>query len=256
MILHAIDPDSAIATIALDSPATRNALTLADWQALGDAAQAVAGPDARAVVLTSAHAGMFCSGSHLREIAALADDAAARAPFRLAMRSAIDALAAVPMPVIAAIDGDCHGAGVALAMAADIRIASPRATFAVPPAKLGITYPQADIHRLISLVGPGQAARLLYTAAPIDTAEAARIGLVELVADNALASARDMAGAITALSPASLTALKRGVADPDLDDAVFDNAFAHADFSEGLAAFRERRAARFAGRGKAGVALR
>lgn len=249
MITHQFDAASAIATIALDSPATRNALTMADWHALGDAVAALGASAARAVVLTSAHAGMFCSGSHLREIAALADDAAARAPFRLAMRRAIDTLAGAPMPVIAAIDGDCHGAGVALAMAADIRIAGPRAGFAIPPAKLGISYPQADLHRLIALVGPGQAARLVFSAAPIDAGEAARIGLIELTADDPLAQAQAMAATIAALSLASLTALKQGLADPDLPDSVFDAGFAHPDFREGLAAFRERRPARFAPRG-------
>jgi enoyl-CoA hydratase/carnithine racemase len=167
------------------------------------------------------------------------------------MRAALDALAALPMPVIAAIDGDCFGAGVALALAADIRVAGPRAVFAITPAKLGITYPQADIARLVALVGRGQAARLLYGATRIDAAEAARIGLVEVLADDAHASALAMAEAMAALSPASLAALKRAVvalpqgADAAFD-AGFDQAFAGADFREGLAAFRERRAPRFA----------
>jgi enoyl-CoA hydratase/carnithine racemase len=186
----------------------------------------------------------------LREIAALADDAARRAPFRQAMRDALEPLARLPMPVIAVIDGDCFGAGVALALAADLRVAGPRAVFAIPPAKLGITYPQEDIARLVALVGPGQAGRLLYAAARIDAAQAARIGLVEVVAQDALAEAMELASTMAALSPASLAALKHAVArvplghDPGLD-AAFDEAFAGADFREGLAAFGERRPARF-----------
>jgi enoyl-CoA hydratase/carnithine racemase len=249
MIAH--DLTGPVATITLDAPATRNALPMAGWQALAATLATVAAARPRVVLVRATGAGMFCSGSDLREIAALADDAAARAPFRLAMRAALDALAALPMPVIAAIDGDCFGAGVALALAADMRVAGSRAVFAITPAKLGIMYPQADIARLVALIGPGQAARLLYGATRVDAAEAARIGLVEVVADDAHASALAMAEAMAALSPASLGALKRAVvavpqgADAALD-ADFDSAFAGADFREGLAAFRERRPPRFA----------
>ena len=187
MIVHEIA--DTIATITLDAPATRNALSMAGWQALTATVETVAAARPNAVVLRAAAAGMFCSGSDLREIAGLADDAAARAPFRLAMRAALAGLAALPMPVIAAIDGDCFGAGVALALAADVRIAGPRAVFAITPARLGITYPQQDIARLIAAVGPGQAARLLYGAARIDATEAARIGLVEILTDEVDAAA-------------------------------------------------------------------
>jgi enoyl-CoA hydratase/carnithine racemase len=249
MIAHHIA--RGIATITLDAPATRNALPMAGWQALADAVAVVAAAVPRVVVLCAAAPGMFCSGSDLREIAGLAGDAARRAPFRRAMRAALDPLAVLPMPVIAAIDGDCFGAGVALALAADWRVAGPRAAFAVTPAKLGITYPQEDVARLVALVGGGQAARLLYGATRVDAAEAARIGLVEVLADDARAAALVQAEQVAALSPAGLRALKRAVAqapqghDPELDQA-FDDAFAHGDFGEGLAAFRERRTPCFA----------
>lgn len=243
MIAHHIA--DSIATITLDAPATRNALTLAGWHALAHTVAAIADAAPRAVIV---HA--TCSGSDIREIATLADDAARRAPFRQAMRAAMEPLANLPMPVIAAIDGDCFGAGVALALAADMRIAGPRAAFAITPAKLGITYPQEDVARLIALVGPGQAARLLYGATRIDAAEAARIGLIEICADNAATHALAQARAIAALSPSGVAALKHAVRsapqghDPGLD-TLFDTAFAGPDFREGLTAFRERRSPRF-----------
>jgi enoyl-CoA hydratase/carnithine racemase len=252
MIAHQIT--DGIATITLDAPATRNALTLSGWHALAQTVVAIGDARPRAVVLCAKAPGMFCSGSDIGEIAALADDAALRAPFRQAMRDALEPLARLPMPVIAAIDGDCFGAGVALALAADLRIAGPRAVFAITPAKLGITYPQEDVARLVALVRAGQAARMLYGAARIDAAEAGRIGLVEIIADDAADQALAVAKAMAALSPSSVAALKAAVAraplghDPALD-TLFDTSFAGGDFREGLDAFRARRPARFGDRG-------
>lgn len=233
------------ATITLDASRTRNALPMAGWRALADAVAQIAQTNPRVVVVQSAAEGMFCAGSDLKEIASLADDPSARAPFRVAMRDALDGLANLPMPVIAAVDGDCFGAGVALALAADIRVAGPRAVFAITPAKLGITYPAEDVARLRAAVGPGQAARLLYAAEPVDAAEALRIGLAEIAGDRAVVDI--LAETIATRSPASLAALKRTLADPAAPghDAAFDGAFAGADFREGLAAFKERRNPRF-----------
>lgn len=233
------------ATITLDAPRTRNALPMAGWHALAEAVARIGQANPHVVLIRSAAEGMFCAGSDLKEIAALAENEAARAPFRRAMRDALDGLAGLAMPVIAAVDGDCFGAGVALALAADIRVAGPRAVFAITPAKLGIAYPGEDVARLRALVGPGQSARLLYAADPIGADEALRIGLAEIAGDAAVAAA--LAETIAARSPASLAALKRTLADPGdpAHDAAFDSAFAGEDFREGLAAFRERRSARF-----------
>lgn len=241
--------DGAIATIALDSPGTRNALNLGGWLALADAVEQVAVSDARALLVRSAAPAMFCSGSDLREIAGLADDLARRAPFREAMRAALEPLAALPIATIAVVEGDCFGAGVALALACDMRVAAPHAAFAVTPARLGITYPQEDVARLAALVGRGQAARLLYAAVRIDAEEAARIGLVECLAPDAAASALDLARQIAGNAPGSVATLKAMVLSEGPDpvfDRVFDDAFAGPAFREGLDAFRARRAPAFA----------
>ena len=83
------------------------------------------------------------------------------------------------MPVIAAIRGSCRGGGVAIALHADLRIAADDATFSVPPANLGLSYPPEATRRLVAAVGPSQAKRLLFTAEAIDASRAERIGLVD-----------------------------------------------------------------------------
>ncbi|WP_408590274.1 enoyl-CoA hydratase/isomerase family protein [Novosphingobium sp.] len=238
--------DGALARITLASAATRNALDMAGWAALADAVARVAWSGARALIVCGTAEGGFCAGSNLRQIARLAEHPHERESFRQAMRAALEPLAALPIATLAQIEGDCFGAGVALALACDIRIAGPRAVLAITPAKLGITYPQEDVARLVALVGPGQAARLLYGAGRVDADEAARIGLVELVADDAAAATHDLACQIIANAPSSVASLKamvrHGAAghQPAFDHA-FDAAFAGADFAEGLAAFAARR---------------
>jgi enoyl-CoA hydratase/carnithine racemase len=182
--------DGDVARLTLERPEARNAIPAAGWAELARLLGTVEG---RLLVVSGA-GGAFCAGADLGDLAALR---------REEMRSALDALRDLAMPTLARIDGPCFGAGVALAMACDLRVAGPGARFAITPAKIGISYPQEDVYRLVALVGPGQAARLLFTAAAIDGAEAMRIGLVEF---HELDEA-----AILAADPQSLATLKRAI---------------------------------------------
>lgn len=195
--------------------------------------------------------GAFCAGSDLREIAELAGNAAARPEFRKAMRDAMDGFGRLSIPSVAAIDGDCFGAGVALALACDIRVAGENARFAITPAKLGIAYPQEDVERVVRAVGRGQAARLFFAAEPVDAVEAARIGLVEIATVSARMEAVRIATLMAGNARTSLAVLKEMIWS-DLSspapayDAAFDDCFGGQDFLEGLAAFRDRRRPTFA----------
>jgi enoyl-CoA hydratase/carnithine racemase len=235
--------DDDIASIGLDRARSRNALDAEGWRALAAAIAELARSSARVLVLRSADESAFCAGSDLSDLEALAGEPAGRPPFRAMMRDAIDALPALPIPTIAAIDGDCFGAGVALALGCDIRIAGGGARFAVTPAKLGISYPYEDVARLIAAVGTGQAARLLFTAEPIGAAEAARIGLVEEVCAFAGGRALEMARAIAANSDHSLALLKAMLQDrvgKAESDRSFDACFGGADFADRIRRFRGR----------------
>jgi enoyl-CoA hydratase/carnithine racemase len=218
MTMFRLTRDDAVARLTLDRSEARNAIPAAGWAELarlvGEAA------DARLLIVSGAD-GAFCAGADLSDFAGFQRDEAARRSFREDMRDALDALTGLPIPTVAAIDGPCFGAGVALAMACDLRLATSAARFAITPAKIGISYPQEDVHRLVKLVGPGQAARLLFTALPIDGAEAARIGLVELydVAEGPIVEA------ILANDRDSLAALKQAIALDRRSDAGQDARF-------------------------------
>ncbi|MGK6319757.1 enoyl-CoA hydratase/isomerase family protein [Sphingomonas sp. DT-204] len=235
--------DGAIARITLDRPTQRNAIPTREWLALRDVAAEIGRCDVRAVILSSAVPGSFSAGADLADLGELISDPPARTAFREAMRAGIEAVATLPMPVIAAVDGGCYGAAVALALACDLRIAGDGAMFATTPAKLGIGYPGEDVARLIARIGQGQAARMLLAADPVEADEAHRIGLAELRAPDASAAARSFAERIATLAPEAVRMLKRALADPRSLTAArdFDAAFGGAEFAERLSAFHERK---------------
>jgi enoyl-CoA hydratase len=235
--------DDRIATLTLANPAARNAIPLAGWRRLAQSLKEIAASDARVLILYSGVAGIFSAGADISEFARFAEDADAAATFRTTMRAGLDALAALPIPTIAVIDGGCYGAAVALTLAADIRLAGAGASFAVTPAKLGIGYPAEDVARLIAQIGRGQASRMLFSAQTIDAGEAARIGLVESTVGSAIDEALSLAATIAAHPPAAIAQLKRALADPadPSHAAAFDAAFAGPAFAAALAAFQSRK---------------
>jgi enoyl-CoA hydratase/carnithine racemase len=236
-----------VARLRLDRPQARNAVPANGWDELAERCADALGGGAAVLVLASARES-FCAGADLADFRRFIADPAEATAFRLAMRRGLDALRDLPVATIALVEGPCFGAGVALAMACDLRIAGPAARFAITPAKLGISYPQEDVARLVELVGPGQAARLLFGAISLDSAEAERIGLVELAPADPAAAADALADAIRANSPQSIAILKRGirlaldgVRRDDAQDRRFDEMFRSAELPARLAELRPGR---------------
>ena len=214
-----------VAYLTLDRPEARNAIPASGWADLAERLDDVGSSDARVLIVQS-DGDAFCAGADLGDMPALQSSPEAAAGFRRDIRGALDRLRGLAIPTIARVDGACYGAGVALAIACDIRVAGRNARFAVTPAKIGLGYPQEDVHRLVDLVGPGQAARLLFTAHSLDGVEAAEIGLVELFEPEGGADA--LALAIAANSPGSLAMLKRAIqlaAEGCRSDAGQDRSF-------------------------------
>ena len=239
--------DDGIARLRLDRPEARNAIPAAGWAVLERECGEAAASGARLLVIAGSREA-FCAGADLADFPSFAADPRRATAFRLVMRRALDSLRDLPIATVALVEGPCFGAGVALAMACDLRIAGPGARFAITPAKFGISYPQEDVARLVGLVGPGQAARLLLGAGSVDAAEAARIGLVEIAPDDAAAAVGSLGAAIRANSAESIAVLKRsvrlaekGIVRDEEQDRRFDSLFGSAELGERLAALRPPR---------------
>ena len=239
-----------VAHLVIDRAAKRNSMTQEMWQALPRLVdQAVDDRSVRVLLIRAAEPGPFCAGADLGEFMAHAEDPAWLTESQLAINRTQRAVARAALPTVAFIEGDCIGGGCGLAVACDLRVATPKARFAVTPAKLGLIYPLHDVKLLTDLVGPGQAKHLMFTGSIIDAVEALRIGLVEAVADSPAA----LIDAIAAVSPFSIRETKelvRRVGDGQIDDddytwTRFASAFQGADFREGVGAFLAKRKARF-----------
>ncbi len=249
-----LERDGAVAALVIDRASRRNAMNQAMWEALpGLVAVAAADPGVRVITLRSAAPGIFSAGADIAEFAGAATDAGWRRSNQAAIRAAQHALARADKPVIALIEGDCVGGGCGLAIACDLRVATPGARLGITPARLGLVYSLEDTKLLVDLVGPAQAKRILFTGDLIDAAEAQRIGLVDVVAENAAGAAEALAASIAAASPHSVRHAKRivrrildGQSQDDAETlALFADAFDGADHREGVAAFLAKRRPRF-----------
>jgi 2-(1,2-epoxy-1,2-dihydrophenyl)acetyl-CoA isomerase len=175
--------DGAVATITINRPAARNALTAEAKVALLDAVRtAAASQDVRAVMLTGA-GGAFCSGQDLREHADLlaAGGGAALDTVRRHYNPIIETITGMPKPVVAALPGVAAGAGAGLAFASDFRIAAERASLLLAFARVGLGADSGTSWTLQRLVGPAKAAELLMLAEPVDAPTALALGLVTSV---------------------------------------------------------------------------
>jgi enoyl-CoA hydratase len=251
--------DGAVGVAVIDRPERRNALSAELCDELREHVEQ--NGDLRAVVISGSGDRAFCAGADLgrraTEVGGL--EHGGGDSFRPAFESLLDAIVASPPPVIAAVNGAALGAGMQLAVACDLRVVAPHATFGIPAARLGVLLSGSNIGRLATLVGQAAARDVLLTARVFDVENATRVGLVQRVADDALMAARGLASDIAALAPLTIAGHKRAlnlVAEAQVLSlemraevkALETDAFASADLQEGLAAFAEKRSPRFEGR--------
>jgi enoyl-CoA hydratase/carnithine racemase len=226
-------------------------MTAAMWRALPALAAEVAADRSIRVLVVRGAGGHFASGADIGEFPVVLADRAAALQYKQLVEEGLDALADLAVPVIALIEGFCIGAGLAIALACDLRVSSAAARFSAPPAKLGLVYSLKDTRRLIGAVGASKAKAMLFTGAMVDAAEALRIGLVDEVhpADQAEDAVRALAQSIAKLSSWSARGSKAIVSQALGGEAEetaetlnwYADAVEGPDFAEGLAAFQQKR---------------
>jgi enoyl-CoA hydratase/carnithine racemase len=265
LILRAREGD--VVTLHFNDPTRLNAMSQAMGEAFAAAvAELAADASLRALVLTGAGRA-FSAGGDLAMIEGRAAQGAAngargRAEIRAGMRAFYGLFLAVrelPCPTLAAIHGSAIGAGLCVALACDVRIAATDARLGLNFTRLGLHPGMAATWTLPRLVGPAHAAELLYSSRSFSGSEAATIGLVNraVAAGEVLAETQRLAAEIAAAAPLAVRGVKRslrrsettGLAE-QLDAEAEEQAacFESRDVHEGLAAVRERRAPKFAGR--------
>ena len=257
-----VDRDGAVATVRLNNPAKLNALSDTLTRELVDALGAVKDdPEVRAVVVTGEGRG-FCSGADLGGLEQeyrgggrarptdLLDDGYAKF-----VRLIVDS----PKPVIAAVNGVAAGAGLSLALACDIRLASAAATFSMAFVRIGLVPDSGASYFLPRIVGAATALELSITGERIDAERALRIGLVSRVvpAESAAGEAATLAAELAALPTKAIGLTKQLLRDAAslslgealaLESRVQDEATRTDDHREGVLAFLDKRSPEFRGR--------
>ena len=253
-----VDADTRVATFTLNRPESRNAISKQLADELAQACERLGQRnDVWAVIVTGAGELAFCAGADLKERRQLSGPE--RAAHTRAIESAVESLAALPMPTIAAIRGFALAGGAEIAVACDIRVAATDAVLGFPEVRVGIFPGAGGVLRLPGIIGQGAARDLLFTGRNLAADEALQIGLVDRIveSESVLESATVLAQLIANNAPVAVRAVKRalrqshGLSLPDARRAV--NALraeldGTEDYEEGLRAFAERRPPRFTGR--------
>jgi enoyl-CoA hydratase/carnithine racemase len=260
--LEVTRPRDGIVLVTLSRADRLNALTFAMFAGLRRFCDEIAEDDsARVVVLTGAGRA-FCAGLDLDDAATLTDMTTAEmVRGQASWADAITAFRRIPQPVVAAVNGAAAGAGFSLALAADMRLASPAARFNAAFVKIGLTGGDCGSSwALPRVVGLGHASEILLTGRMVDAEEAARIGLVNRVvpAEELVTAALDLAALVAGNSPLGVR-LTKEVVQANVDATSLAEAVAlenrgqvltsrTEDMAEALRAFREKRLPVYTGR--------
>ena len=236
-----------VATIRLDRP-KMNAISIQVQEELvAVVAEVVERDDVKAVVLTGGER-VFAAGNDVKEMAEMSHTDMVKRSGPL--QAAVTAVARIPKPVVAAVNGYALGGGCELALAADIRVAGERTVMGQPEVLLGIIPGAGGTQRLSRLVGPSKAKDIIFTGRFVKADEALAIGLVdkvvpdESVLEEATAWARQFAGAASYAVRAAKESIDRGL-EVDLDTGLeiermqFASLFATEDRTIGMSSFVE-----------------
>jgi enoyl-CoA hydratase len=252
-----LEPPLAILTF--NRPEARNAMTWAMYDALVEACDRVDRDESvRVLVLRGAGGKAFAAGTDISQFQQFTTPHDGVA-YEQHISDVLDRLERVAKPTLAQIEGVAVGAGCAIAVACDLRVATPESTFGIPIARtLGNCVTGAAFSRLVDLVGPGHAKDILFTGRLVGAAEALATGLVSRIvaADAIEAAVRELALQIASNAPLTVRATKemtnrllakRRLSSPEARDLI-EMCYGSADFKEGVAAFLAKRPPKWTGR--------
>lgn len=257
------DIGGGIGVITLDRPEAANAMTVPMVDALRAELARIEADGAIRVLVLAARGKVFCAGLDLKEIRGedAPRDPIAFMDLQERFAGLMQAVAQARFPVIAAIGGAAVGAGMGLALAADIRLVAPTARFLVGAVKIGLSAGECGIsYHLPRLIGAGRAFEIMLSGRPVNAEEAIAIGLASAAAsegaviDQAIAMARMIAGNSDYAIKHTKQVMRANVDAPSLASAIeLENhvqclALLTEDFREACAAFEEKRPPKFAGR--------
>ena len=251
--------EDGVATITLNRPERKNPLTFDSYAELRDTFRALGdAPQIKAVVITGA-GGNFCSGGDVHEIIGpLVDmDADGLLEFTTMTGDLVKAMRGCPQPIVAAVEGVCAGAGAILAMASDLRLASPDAKTAFLFVRVGLSGADMGACAILPrIIGHGRAADLLYTGRSMSADEGHAWGFYNRLSDTVLADAQALAASL-ASGPSAAHAVTKRQLDAEwhvsIDRAIDMEAEAqaecmqHKDFRRAYEAFAAKRKPEFQG---------
>jgi len=250
---------SGVARLTLDRPDVMNALSFDTLARLGELVDQLKGDKAvRVVILTGAGERAFCAGADLKERVGFTEEQTLAFVTRIG--DTFSALAALPQPVIAAINGVAYGGGLELALACDLRVAVAGARMGLTETSLAIIPGAGGTQRLSQIIGTARAKELIFCSRRLDADEALAMGLVNRVAPQGelMSVAQELADSIAANGPLAVRAAKEAIdgGNDGLDMATallkerqiyLDRVLPSSDRLEALAAFREKRPPQFTG---------
>ncbi len=252
-----LERDGPVATVTLNRPEARNAMTFEMYDELHEACEHLdRDAGVRVVILRGAGDRAFASGTDIRQFLAFKtrEDALG---YEARLSRVLSRIAAMTKPTLAMVQGDAVGGGLFMALACDLRLAVPHARFGAPVARtLGNFLAPTSLALLVATVGPARARELILTARLVEAAEAKAIGLVDEVHPAAALAARtrELAGRLAEHAPLTLAATKEATrrliaaqSPGSLEDLIL-SCYLSQDFQEGVRAFLEKRPARWQGR--------
>jgi enoyl-CoA hydratase/carnithine racemase len=243
--------DGRVATVTINRPKMRNAISFAMWGEIGRAMRQLAEDDTvRGIVLRGAGTDAFASGADISEFQENRKDTETSLRYSAQTESAYTAIRDCPKPTVAMIYGFCMGGAMAVAMACDLRFAAEGSKFGIPAAKLSIIYGVDAVGQLVDLVGPAYAKDILYSARTVPDREALAIGLIQRLVPAAELEAYtyDYLEKVAGNAPLSVRGSKTTVQLCLELKTLSLEAFESQDYKEGTRAFMEKRVPSFQGR--------